>query len=181
MGLFDFFKKKEEEPHYDPSNIKIKDLRTGFVFDYDMKSWEVKKAWDYAWDSGGHTFEFQADCGSETIYIDVEENDELEISVWQKIKIRRLHEDLPEIVQEEGKPPSKLVYGGVTYYRDSQTEGECAEEGSKEWFRLIVWDYYDDDEKFFLNVEQWGEDEFEAAVGVKVEEFAFSNILPIDK
>jgi len=178
MGLFDLFKKKEDEPHYDPSNIGMKDLRTGFVFDYDMKSWVVKKAWDYAWESGGHTFEFQADCGDETIYIDVEEDDELEISVWKKVKPRVLHEDIPELIQDEGRPPKKIEYAGTVYFLDNQTEGECAEEGSKEWSRLIVWDYYDESEQFFLNIEQWGENEFEAALGAKAREEYFSNILP---
>ena len=32
MGLFDRFKKKKE-PHYDPNNITIGDLRVGFMFD----------------------------------------------------------------------------------------------------------------------------------------------------
>ena len=48
MGLFDRFKKKEE-PHYDPSNLQIKDLRVGFMFDYDMKTWAIKEEYEYDW------------------------------------------------------------------------------------------------------------------------------------
>ena len=39
---FGFFKKKKkEEPHYDPTNITIRDLRLGYVFDYELQTFEV--------------------------------------------------------------------------------------------------------------------------------------------
>ena len=43
MGIFDLFKKKEEEPHYDPTDIKITDLEQGYLLDYDLETWTVKK------------------------------------------------------------------------------------------------------------------------------------------
>ena len=48
MGLFDKFKKKKE-PKYDPSNIKVTDIAQGFVFEYNMSTWEVKNEYEYDW------------------------------------------------------------------------------------------------------------------------------------
>ncbi len=43
---------------------------------------------------------------------------------------------------------------------------------------LLCWDYYDLSEEKTLTIEQWGEEKFEAAVGIYVEEYQFTNILP---
>ena len=40
MGIFDVFK-KDKGPDYDPTNIKITDVRPGFILEYDLKTWEV--------------------------------------------------------------------------------------------------------------------------------------------
>jgi hypothetical protein len=43
---------------------------------------------------------------------------------------------------------------------------------------MIYWDYADASGEKLLAIEQWGEDEFEAAVGRSVQEYEFTNILP---
>ena len=49
MGFFDKFFNKKEEPSYDSTNIRVQDLNVGFVFDYDMSTWEVQAAYEYDW------------------------------------------------------------------------------------------------------------------------------------
>ena len=46
--MFDFFKKKKKVT-YDVTNLSLKDLDVGFIFDYDMKSWVVQEAYKYDW------------------------------------------------------------------------------------------------------------------------------------
>ena len=41
--------KKKKEPDYDVTNLSLKDLETGFIFDYDMKSWVVEESYEYDW------------------------------------------------------------------------------------------------------------------------------------
>ena len=43
---------------------------------------------------------------------------------------------------------------------------------------LIYWDYTDETGEKLLTIEQWGETEFEAAVGKTVQAYEFRNILP---
>ncbi|MFO7863967.1 MAG: hypothetical protein R6U85_08220 [Salinivirgaceae bacterium] len=47
MGLFDLFKSKKSD--YDVTNMKITDLKKGFVFEYDLKTWLVDEEYKYDW------------------------------------------------------------------------------------------------------------------------------------
>ena len=179
MGLFDFFKKKKED-NYDPTNIGVSDIRKGFFVDYDMTTWEVKKAYTYDWGDHYFTKEFLISDTQSEKFLCIDDNDSLSISLHKSVKIRHIDEDLPNYILSHDTPPNKLVYEGITYYLDEDTAGYCHEEGKPEdaWSELINWDYCDKSEKHVISITQWGEREFEASVGVKVQEFEFSNITP---
>ena len=180
MGIFDFFKKKEEEPSYDPLNMKITDLQKSSVFDYDMKTWIVNAVYEYDWGENNFTREYKINSGDDELYLSVDEDDDLTLSLSRKIKIRAIDEDLPEYIIEHEVPPKKLHFKGKTYYKDSECPGyfKDLDNKSDQWTEFIVWDYYDEDEKNIISIEQWGEREFEASYGKVVKEFEFSNILP---
>ncbi|MGK7395195.1 MAG: DUF4178 domain-containing protein [Candidatus Cyclobacteriaceae bacterium M3_2C_046] len=179
MGIFDFFKKKKE-PDYDPSNIKITDLQKGFVLEYDLKTWVVSESYEYDWGDHFFTREYKLDSGDESIYLHVEYDDELYLSVTKKIKLLMIDEDLPDYIVEHQHPPKKITYKGTTFYFDEESPGYFRNMSSsaENWSELISWDYYDETDKHILNIEQWGDREFDAAVGNVVQEFEFSNILP---
>lgn len=180
MGIFDRFKKKEE-PTYDPANMSVRDLNLGAVLDFDMKSWVVKSIYDYDWGDNFFTREYKIDNGEEQLFLSVEDDDELEITITKKVKIRVIDEDLPEYIVSHDRPPKKLNYQGTTYYQDKESPGFFHDTASKDeeaWDEFISWDYYDEDEKLYICIEQWEEREFEASVGRVVKEYEISNILP---
>ncbi len=180
MGIFDIFKKKE--PHYDSTNIRVQDLDVGFVFDYDLSTWEVQAIYEYDWGEDYFTREFKVSNGSITRYLAIEEDDELEISLSQKVKIRALDEDLMDTLMQSQQPPKKITYNDVTYKLDSEAPGyfhDVAKGDSWEEFRS--WDFEDKAGENVLTIEQWGEKEFEASVGRNLKEFEISNILPASK
>lgn len=179
MGLFDIFKKKKKE-EYDPNNIRITDLKKGFMLDYDMKTWEVKEMYEYDWGDNFFSFEYKLDCGDDVVYLSVEQEDDVELSIMRKVKIRAVGEDLPEEIAKNEVPPKKLNYNGLTFYKDGESPGyfRNMDEKPEESTEFISWDYYDESEKNVITIEQWGEREFEAAVGIVAQEYEFSNILP---
>ena len=182
MGLFDFFKKKGGS-HYDPTNIKISDLQEGFVLEYDLKTWVVKEVYEYDWGDSYFTREYKLDSGDEVVYLHSEYDDELFLTVTKKVKILSIDEDLPDHIVEHERPPKKITYNGKIFYMDSESPGyfKNLSDQSKDWIEMISWDYYDDEDKEVINIEQWGEREFDAAYGKVVKEFEFSNILPGSK
>lgn len=179
MGLFDFLKKKKEKA-YDPTNLKITDLEKGFLVDYDMKSWQVVAVYEYDWGNNNFTREFKLDSGDETAFLHIEKDDELFLTLTRKVKIRAVDEDLPERIIKKERPPKKLSYKGIQFYRDEETMGyfKDTDKSTDDWDELISWEYYDEEEKHVLNIEQWGDREFEASFGKVVKEFEFSNLLP---
>lgn len=179
MGIFDAFKKKKG-PDYDPSDVKITDLRRGFIVEYDLKTWEVKEEYEYDWGSNYFTREFKLDSGNEILYLHMDENDELSLTMTKKIKIRSVDEDLPEYIIKHQEAPRKAHYDGKDFFLDKESPGYFSDdpENDDSWIELISWEYYDANEEFILAVEQWGDKDFEAAFGRVVKPFEFSNIIP---
>ncbi|MBT3208749.1 MAG: DUF4178 domain-containing protein [Bacteroidetes bacterium] len=180
MGIFDVFKKKEKKPEYDPTNISVLDLQKGFVFEYDLKTWIVKAAYDYDWGNNFFSREYKIDDGEQQFFLSVENDDEISISISKKIKIRTISEDIPEYISENDKPPKSLIYKNIKYFLDGENPGffkDC-ENKTDDWAEVISWTYYDETDENILNIEQWGDDDFESSVGTVIKEFEISNILP---
>lgn len=183
MGLFDFLKKKEEIPSYDVTNLRVTDLNKGFIFEYDLKSWVVQSVYQYDWGNNYYSKEFKVSDGTEERFLSVDDDDGIFITFTKKIKIRSVKEDLPEEILKNETPPKKLEYDGKTFYYDGEEIGDFREmdDESGKSAKFISWEYYDDDDKFTLIIEQWGEEDFEASYGNVLKEFEISNIIPGEK
>ncbi len=178
MGLLDFFKKKET-PSYDSSDIRITDLGLGFVFEYDLTSWVVEEEYEYDWGDECFSKEYKISNGTETRFLAVEDDDELYISISNKIRVRDIDEDLPDQISENEAPPKKITYKDRKYFLEEENPGyyRNVSEGEENWTELIAWEYEDDDNNI-LTIEQWGENNFEASEGKYLKEIDISNILP---
>lgn len=179
MGLFDRFKKNKNE--YDVTDMQVTDLDRGFVFEYDLKTWEVQEVYKYDWGDHFFSYEYKISSGSETRFLSVEDDDELFVVLSQKSNIRKIGEDLPELLADE-KPPKKIEFDDKTFFLEEEAPGYfCNETKSKDnWVELISWTYLNEDEDEVVTLEQWGEKEFEASWGKVIKPFEISNILPAE-
>ncbi len=178
MGLFDFFKKKTED--YDPTNLSVRDLDVGFVFDYNLKTWVVKEAYAYDWGDNNFSNEFKIDSGDEQAFLSVEEDNELILSLTKPIKIHKIDEDVADEIEKTDKAPRKIRYEGEKFYLDSDSAGYFHDKskGDDDWEEMIEWEYFNDEEDKVISIIQWDERTFEAAFGKVLKEFEISNILP---
>lgn len=176
MGLLDFFKKYKRE--YDVTNMRVTDLKTGFVFDYDLSTWEVLDEYEYDWGDNFFSSEYKISDGTKVCYLNVEEDDEVILSISEKVKIRAIDENLPEYIHKNEKAPDSLAFQGVKYFLEKESPGYFRNVGKTDWAEFISWDYEDEKGERIISVEQWGEFEFEASVGKKIKEFEITNILP---
>jgi len=175
---FNFFKKKKE-PDYDPLDVRVNDLRQGFIFDYDLKSWEVLEEYTYDWGDNYFSKEYKISSGAEIMFLSVEEDDMLELSLQKKIKLSNLGGDIEGEIIKNRIPPKMIVYKGVDFYRDSESPGYFKEENSeKDWIELISWSYFNEEEDRILTIEQWDDREFEASYGKVIKEYEISGITP---
>ena len=179
MSIWDFFKKRKEEGHYDPINIKITDIRVGSILEYNLKTWEVQEEYEYDWGNNSFSYEYKLVSDNGIIYLNIEEDDDITCIVSKKISISLIAGVL-QSMEKHGMPPSEVILEGITYYRGNEKPGffrntETTKPEESEEF--ISWDYIDKTEKKSLSIEQWGEKEYEASVGIIEPESAFSNIL----
>ena len=179
MGLFDRFKKKSE-PLYDSTDIRIKDLDVGFVFDYDLSNWEVQQAYEYDWGDNYFSDEYKISDGDKTLYLSVEDDDELTLSVSKKLKIKALGTAVLEQLMGSQKPPTSFEYEGERYVMEEESPGFFHDlaNGKDDWEELISWTFTNENGEKLITIEQWDEKEFEASVGKYIKEFEISNILP---
>ena len=175
---FNFFKKKKE-PDYDPLNIRVTDLKLGFIFDYDLKSWEVVEEYTYDWGDNYFSKEYKISTGADILFLSVDEDDILELTLQKKIKLSSIDGDIEGEIINKKIPPKKVIYKGVDYYRDSESPGYFKVENSdKDWVEFISWAYYNEEEDRVLTIEQWDDREFEASYGKVIKEYEISGITP---
>ncbi|MFA8300397.1 MAG: DUF4178 domain-containing protein [Hyphomicrobiales bacterium] len=181
MGLFDFFKGNNKEPKYDILSMKVTDLKKRFVFEYDLATWEVQEEYTYDWGNNEFTKEFKISDGSRVLFLSVEDDDEVELCLMEKVPVRSVKSDITDYIKTHEAPPKELVYDGQIYYMDEEAPGYFNDGKSTDddnWKELISWTYYDKSYTKVLNIEQWDEYSFEASVGKRIKEIEISNILP---
>lgn len=180
MGLFDFFKKKEEERHFDPTNITIRDLGKGYIFEYATETWTVTALFEYDWGDNFFTREFVIKNGATEKFLHIEDDGGLIVTLSEKVKLRKLGEEVCDHIDNKGKPPKKIIFEGVKYFLDEKSPGYCKEIDAENWEELISYDYLDEEEEKTLCIEQYGDQEFEVSKGIIINERAVSNILPVN-
>ncbi len=179
MGIFDFFKKKENERHFDPTNITIKDLGKGYIFEYAIETWTVTALFEYDWGDNYFTREFVIKNGDTEKFLYIEDDGGLVVTLSEKVKLRKLGEDVCDYIDSHQEPPKKIKYQGVKYYLDEKSSGFSKEIDASNWKELISYDYLDEDEEKTLCIEQYGDEEFEVTKGIIITELSVSNILPV--
>ncbi len=153
-------------------------LKVGYYLDYDLKTWEVTGAHRYDWGDGDETFEWQLKSHDDTIYLEREPGDEDYWSISRKIAVQRLGAAIIQHIKANEDPPEEIVYDGTSYFLEESAAGHFFQTEQSAGRELLRWDFIDDQEEKILSIEQWGENEFEAAVGIMVQEYQFTNILP---
>ncbi len=172
------FKKKKDEPELDPlSDLTLSGLKSGYIVDYDLKTWQVT-AHNYYDYEGDRADEWELTCADEVVYLEREEDDGITWTLSRKISLSDIDGDLRSHFREHEDPPEELICNGVEYAGESSDVGEFYKNGDPPGQEFVAWDYIDRSGKQTLTIEQWGDDDYEASLGEIVEEYQFSSILP---
>lgn len=178
FGIFKKKKKEDATPHYDPTDIRIVDVRKGFMLDYNGKTWQATEEYEYDWGNSYFTYEMKLVSGNETIFLSIDEGDMLELQVLHKLNFSRLDPAIEQAILDEDRPPRQITLEGKTFFRADERPGYFRNIDNEDWAEFISWDYFDEAEQYVLNIEQWEDHHFEASFGRIVSEHEFSNILP---
>lgn len=128
------------------------------IEDFDV----VVKAKHTYEEDGFYWYELECDKGGETVWIEIERDDALEVSLCQKkLKLQDIGLTAEVLKQIERKDGGKVSYnnrafeyedcGKATFYRNGEkARGEA----------LSYWDFESEDEQHFITVELWGSNEY---------------------
>lgn len=185
MGIIEWLFEKPRRDYFDnisyeegfesaPSQPKRKDvnifnLRVGDYVTYQNTDYYVRQRYMYR--AGSYNwlaYQFSDSDRSKYMWLDVEEDDEVEINMSVPIK-------LPEGVTIESlkaKEPVHVNGEQFSYDEHGYAEVKIEKEDNK-WVNDTVkyWDYYNQNETKFLSFELWGEGELEAALGNQIKDF----------
>jgi len=178
MGIRDIFRKSKKDGPDPLSDLSLSELGVGYLVDYDMKTWEVSARNYYEWGGGDISREWQLKSVDDVVYLEKESDDEDEWSLNRKIPFNRLDSEIREKIIETGDPPDEIVFEDISYYIEEMSGGQFYANSKGSGKEMLRWSYEDDEGRRYLDIEQWGEEDFEASVGEPVEEYQFTNILP---
>ncbi|AUJ25047.1 DUF4178 domain-containing protein [Virgibacillus dokdonensis] len=137
-------------------NLQINDIVT-----FDLEDYTVVGKISYD-DHGFKWFAYQLQGTDKTLWLSVEMDDELNLGIYEKIK-------LP--VQEP--IPKEIPYEGTTFYLDESGKARVVGTGRSENLTGLTceyYDFYDDSDEKSLSLEKWG-NEIEASIGYEIEEY----------
>lgn len=161
MGFFSklFSKNEQQKPEVEERhalNIQVGDIVTYDLVDYEVVGKITYRDGSYEW------FSYQLLEGNSTKWLAAEMDDELELGVYETIK---LPVSMPF--------PKELTHDGKTFHKDEEGEARVTGEGrsnnvSGRTARYA--EYVSEDEEVYLSLESWGS-EVEASVGYDIEPF----------
>lgn len=177
-----FWKKifgKEKKQEIDPlKDLVLSKLKVGYLLDYDLKTWEVTAHNKSQWGEGDFSEEWELRCEDEVLYLEREEDDEVEWALTRKVPITDVGKDIAGYIKKHEDPPDEIHYKGKKYHLEESSGGKFYKGGRDSYDEFLCWDFIDESEEYVLTLEQWSETSFEAAYGKVVEEYQFTNILP---
>ncbi len=180
MGLFDFFKKKETEDSIDPlMDLVLSKIKTGYLVDYDLKTYRVARKNRYDWRDGYFSDEWELEGEDGALFLSKDEEDgEILWTLSKKVTNSKIDSSVFDHIKEHEDPPDEITFDNLKYHLEESSAGHFIRGGSGRSEEFISWDFEDEAGEYILIIEQWDEDEFEVLAGKYVEEYEFSNILP---
>lgn len=176
MKFFDRLWKKNSKPL--PTVLTINDLQVGYLFDYDMKSWQVLRVNNYRYGAGEQSREWEVEHAGQHRFLIRNDGDELSYCWGQKIgNLNQLGATTRQTIIDTDDPPTTITYDGKHYHLEESGTGLFSRQ-QDEAIEFVYWELIDEQDQEFVTIEQWGEGDFTASHACWIEEYQITNILP---
>lgn len=151
--------------------LSIENVRPGGVVQLegvgpDLEDFDVVIKARHSYSEDGFLwFELEGERGATPVWIEVEEDDELEVSIClRKLKLSEIGISGDELDAIEDKDAGTIAFEGVTYEYEDCGDALFHRNGSREGGgeRLHYWDFESPDGKQYLSIERWGRKEYNA-------------------
>ncbi|OSM07144.1 DUF4178 domain-containing protein [Magnetofaba australis] len=131
----------------------------------DLEDFDVSILGRHTYDEDGFSwFELEGDAGTRKVWIEVEEDDELEVSVsLRQESLTALGLTPEQLKQIRQNSVGKISFEGVTYEFDESGKATFYRQNATSPLgeRLRYWDFLAPDHQSGISIERWGEDEYQ--------------------
>jgi hypothetical protein len=153
-------------------------MQVGYMVDYDLQTWEVAGYGTYDYD-GFTSHEWELRASQDLHFLECSKEDgRLQWTLTSAVVIGEIEGDVANAIQQDGDPPETLIYAGKTYKGTESGGGLYREKGEGDGREFVSWSF-EATGGHLLYINQWGETEFSAFAGQSVEEYQFTDILPV--
>jgi hypothetical protein len=160
---------------YSPDELRIENVTTGGVLHLtgigpDMEDFDVTILGRHIYREGESTwYELEGDKGDRKVWIEFEEDDELEISIKIKdLKLRELGVSKSDLDRMDDQEDGEFSYEGEKFYYEDSGQAVFYRNGIEENAeRFYYWDFENDNEDKYISVENW-DGEVEASLSYPV-------------
>ncbi len=156
-------------------NHTVRDLKKGWILDYDLRSWEVKGTAIYKWENGSTDHECTLNDGKTTRYLSFSVGDSLKLSIFDDANLDAINGQLRSRALS-GNPLQEFVYRQRQYRLVDG--GRAFVKSDAEEYEMENWLYADTDHQQLVSVNSYGDHSAEAFTGQYIKEIDVSNILP---
>lgn len=181
MGFKKWFGDGADEPEQEPyREYTLDTVKVGFLFDYDLKTWQVTGYATYDYDGYvTREWEIQADGAVNFLECAIDDG-EASWTLTRAIDVGDIEGDImAEIIAHED-PPEVVRFAGQSYEGTEGSAGLYRKNAEGEGREFVIWSF-ESGEGRLLFISQWGEREFSAYEGENVQEYQFTDILPVEE
>ena len=154
---------------YEKDEIRIENVGPGGVIRLtgigkDMEEFDLKVISKHTYRQIESTwYELECDKGEEKIWIDMEEDDELELAVGlRKLKLRDLSITKQDLIRFDDDEEGSFEFEGDKYYlEDSDAAVFYRHSNDKEADKLYYWDFETEDGKKYIGIEKWSNNSYD--------------------
>ncbi|MFQ5542882.1 MAG: DUF4178 domain-containing protein [Nitrospiria bacterium] len=158
-------------PSYSKDELRIENVAAGGMVHVsgigpDMDEFDVTILAKHLYREGGASWhELEGEAGHGKVWIDLEEDDELELSITlKKMKLRDIGLSKKLLKKIDDDEEGQLTYEGETYYYEDSDEATFYKNGDEATGeRFYYWDFENDDGDKFVGVERWDDGSYDVS------------------
>ncbi|MEN7546640.1 DUF4178 domain-containing protein [Rapidithrix thailandica] len=170
---------KEMDFSYDPANLSVENLETGYLVDYDLKTWQVAQHEQYDWNETASEKVVTLVHETETLILHLcKEYNFTVIQRMDPLSIHAIQNGLEQKLLKGIMPDNILTVKDRLFYRDTRMEGWYFNlSKNKKAQKVTLWEYFDESRKQHLRIEVRGKN-VKAWTGVQLSVYEFDEVLP---
>lgn len=160
---------KHETKPYSPDELRMENVKAGGVLQLrgvgkDMEDFDVKVVSKHTYRQGESSwYELECDKGDDKVWISLEEDDDLEMSIsMRKLKLRDLGIKKDDLMRFDEAEEGSFHFEDRKYWlEDSDAAVFYRHSADKEAEQFYYWEFEDEKSQSFISVEKWSDGSYD--------------------